>query len=163
MKKLSLTIITLLIVFIVASCSSSKQARTFEKSVVGNWQLQTITTEGITGKIKAQVLNEADFNCFIGSTWRFDKYNSLGFYEISKNGGECVAIKRNIRWSIFEETGVPKMLQYKRVDAKYKDMDEGKAGFRFTILNLTASNMQLKSDVPFEGKTASFIYNFVRI
>ncbi len=163
MKKLSLVISTLLIVFIVSSCSSSKQARTYEKSVVGNWQLQTITTEGITGKIKAQVLNEADFNCFIGSTWRFDKYNSLGTYEISKNGGECVAIKRNIRWSIFEETGGPKMLQYKRVDTKYKDMDEGKAGFRFTILNLSGTNMQLKSDVPFEGKTASFIYNFVRI
>lgn len=163
MKKLSLVISTLLIVFVFSSCSSSKQARTYERSVVGNWQLQTITTEGITGKIKAQVLNEADFNCFIGSTWRFDKYNSLGTYEISKNGGECVAIKRNIRWSIFEETGSPKMLQYKRVDAKYKDMDEGKAGFRFTILNLGENSMQLKSDVPFEGKTASFIYNFVRI
>lgn len=154
---------TLLIVLVVASCSTSQQARTYEKSIAGNWQLQTITTEGITGKIKAQVLNEADFNCFIGSSWRFDKNNSLGFYEISKNGGECVAVKRNIRWSIFEEGGAPKMLQYKRVDAKYKDMDEGKAGFRFTILNLDGNNMQLKSDIDFEGKPASFIYNFVKI
>ena len=163
MKKLSFVISTLLIVFIVTSCSTSKEARTLKKTVVGNWQLKSITTEGITGKIKAQVLDEAEFNCFIGSTWRFDKHNNLGFYEISKNGAECVAIKRNIRWSIFEEAGAPKMLQYKRVDAKYKDMDEGKAGFRFTILQLTDNGMQLKSNVPFEGKTASFIYNFVRI
>lgn len=163
MKKLTFITSMLLIVFVISSCSSSKQARTYEKSVAGNWQLQTITTEGITGKIKVQVLSEADFNCFIGSTWRFDKNNSLGSYEISKNGGECVAIKRNIRWSIFEEAGVPKMLQYKRVDAKYKDMDAGQAGFRFTILNLNGTNMQLKSDVLFEGKTASLIYNFIKI
>ena len=163
MKKLSLLISTLFIVFIIASCSTSKEARTLKKTVVGNWQLKTITTEGITGKIKAQILGEAEFNCFIGSSWRFDKNNDLGFYQISKNGAECAAIKRNIRWSIFEEGTTPKMLQYKRVDAKYKDMDEGKAGFRFTILNLSDNNMQLKSDINFEGKPASFIYNFVKI
>ncbi len=163
MKKLNLIISSLLLLFVFASCSTSKEARTLKKSVVGNWQLKSITTEGITGKIKAQVLDEADFNCFIGSTWRFDKYNNLGYYEISKNGGECVAVKRNIRWSIFDENGSPKILQYKRVDAKYKDIDEGKAGFRFNILQLTVNSMQVKSDINFEGKPASFIYNFVRI
>ena len=163
MKKLSLIISTLFIAFFVTSCYTSKQARTLKKTVVGNWQLKSITTEGITGKIKAQVLDEADFNCFIGSTWRFDKYNNLGFYAISKNGAECVAVKRNIRWSILEEGGAPKMLQYKRVDAKYKDMDEAKAGFRFTILQLNDNGMQLKSDITFEGRPASFIYNFVKL
>ena len=153
----------MLVVFIVASCSTSKQARTLKRNVEGNWQLKSITTEGITGKIKAQVLDEADFNCFIGSTWRFDKSNNLGFYEISKNGAECVAVKRNIRWSISDEEGTPKMLQYKRVDNRYKDMDEGKAGFKFNILQLTDNTMKVKSDINFEGKPASFIYNFVRI
>ena len=162
MKKLSLLIGTFLAVLIISSCSLSKEARTYKKTVDGNWQLQTITTEGITGKIKAQVLDEADFNCFVGSTWNFNQNNSLGYYEISKNAGECVAVKRNIRWSIFEETGSPKMLQYKRVDNKYKDMDEGKAGFRFTILSLTDTQMQLKSNITFEGKPASFIYNFIK-
>ena len=162
MKKLSLLIGTFLAVLIISSCSSSKEARTYKKTVDGNWQLQTITTEGITGKIKAQVLDEADFNCFVGSTWNFNQNNSLGYYEISKNAGECVAVKRNIRWSIFEETGSPKMLQYKRVDNKYNAIDEGKAGFRFTILSLTDTQMQLKSNITFEGKPASFIYNFIK-
>ena len=163
MKNLCLVTSAILAVLIIASCTTSQQAKTFEKTVAGNWQLQTITTEGITGKIKAQILNEADFNCFIGSRWRFGNNNNLGFYEISKNGGECAAIRRNIRWSIFEEGGAQKMLQYKRVDNKYKDMDEGKAGFRFIILTLEGNNMQLKSDISFEGKQASFIYNFVKI
>lgn len=162
MKKLSLVVSVFLSVLIITSCSTSKEARNYRKSVNGNWQLQTITTEGITGKIKAQVLDEADFNCFVGSSWNFNQNNSLGFYEISKNAGECVAIKRNIRWSIYEEAGMPKMLQYKRVDNKYKDIDEGKAGFRFTILNITDTQMQLKSDITFEGKPASFTYNFVK-
>ncbi len=163
MKKIRILFSLLAIILIATSCSSSKEARTYKRTVDGNWQLQTITTEGITGKIKAQILDEADFNCFIGSTWGFNKANSLGNYEITKNGGECVAIKRSIRWSIFEEKAVPKMLQYKRVDAKFRDMDEGKAGFKFTILNLDDNTMQLKSDISFEGKPASFIYNFVKI
>ena len=162
MKKISLMASVLFMLFIISSCSTSKVARTYKKSVNGSWQLQTITTEGITGKIKAQVLDEADFNCFVGSMWKFNQNNSLGSYTISKNGGECVAVKRNIRWSIFEEGTTPKMLQYKKVDDKYKDMDEGKAGFRFTILRLDDTVMQLKSDINFEGKPASFIYNFIR-
>lgn len=162
MNKLSLIAGAFLMLFIISSCSSSKLARTYKKTVNGNWQLQTITTEGITGKIKAQVLDEADFNCFVGSMWNFNQNNSLGYYNISKNGGECVAVRRNIRWSIYEEGTASKVLQYKRVDDRYKDMDEGKAGFRFTILRLDDTNMQLKSDISFEGKPASFIYNFVR-
>ena len=162
MKKLSLLIGTFLAVLIISSCSSSKEARTYKKTVDGNWQLQTITTEGITGKIKAQVLDEADFNCFVGSMWSFNKSNSLGYYNIAKNGGECVAIKRFIRWSVFEDGTAPKQLQYKRLDDKYNDLDAGKAGFRFTILRLDATNMQLKSDITFEGRPASVTYNFVR-
>lgn len=163
MKKLNLIISTLLVVFIVESCSTSKQARVLKNNIEGTWQLKTITTEGITGKVKAQVLDEADFNCFVGSTWHFNKSNNLGYYEISKNGNECAAIKRNIRWSIFDEDGTPKMLQFKKVDARYKDMEDGKAGYRFNILQTTDNTMQVKSDITFEGKTASFIYNFVRI
>ena len=55
------------------------------------------------------------------------------------------------------------MLQYQRLDARYKDLDEGKGGFRFNILQLTDNTMQEKSDITFEGKPASFIYYFVRI
>jgi hypothetical protein len=160
MKKLSLMLGAIAIVFIMASCSSTKEARNYKKTINGTWQLQTITTEGITGKIKAQVLDEADFNCFVGSTWNFNQYNNLGYYSISQNGGECVAVKRNIRWSIVE--GSPSIFQYKRVDDKYRAIDEARAGFKFTVVNLTNNNMQLRSDITFEGKPAAFIYNFTR-
>jgi hypothetical protein len=163
MKKIGILAQLIISIALFASCSTSKEARTYKKTIDGNWQLQTVVSEGIMGKIKAQVFNEEDFNCFVGSSWKFNSNNSLGSYEISKNGNECVAVKRNIRWSIFEATGQPKLFQFKRLDDKLIEIDENSGGFRFTIIQLDKNTMQLKSDIIFEGKPASFIYNFVRI
>ncbi len=163
MKKLSLISSAFILIVLIYACSSSKEARTDKRTVNGTWVLQSVTTEGIIGKIKAKILDEADYNCFENSTWKFNQNTSLGSYEITKNGVECVAKKQNIRWSIFEEKGVPIRLQYKRVDAKYyKDIDEEKAGFRFTIVSLDKTAMQLKSEITFEGKQAYFMYNFTK-
>ena len=148
---------------LLAGCATSKEARTYKKTVNGNWQLQKVVSEGITGTIKAQIFNEADFNCFVGSTWNFNSNNNLGSYSISKNADECAAVKRNIRWSVYEATGEPKLFQFKRLDDNLKEVDENSGGFRFTIVQMDNNTMQLKSDIMFEGKPASFIYNFIRI
>ncbi len=163
MKKFKVIAALSLVLVFLASCSTSKEARTFKKSIDGNWQLQTVVSEGIMGKVKARIFNEEDFNCFVGSTWSFNKRNNLGSYTISTNGAECVAVKRDIRWSVYEAAGEPKLFQFKRLDSKLKEIDENSAGFRFTIVQLNDNAMQLKSDITFEGKPASFIYNFVRI
>ena len=159
MKKIAM--ITGLAFFLFTSCSTSKQARQYKTSIDGNWLLQSVVTEGISGKVKAKIFNEEDFNCFVGSLWNFNANNSLGSYSIGKNGNECVAVKRNIRWSIFEAKDEPKLFQFKRLDDKLKEMDEG-AGFRFTILQADKTILQLRNDISFEGKPASFIYKFVR-
>ncbi len=159
MKKTALLLT--LIVCLFTSCSSSKEARTYKKTINGNWQLQTVTTEGIMGKVKVLLFNEADFNCFIGSSWKFNDANSLGSYDISKNGTECDAVKRDIRWTIYEAPNEPKLLQFKRLDEKLKTMDDG-AGFRFTIVQLDNNKMQLRSNITFENKPATLVYNFVK-
>lgn len=161
MKKACLAFNLVLTIFLFISCSSSKQARTYKKIIDGNWQLQTVVTESIPGKFKALLFNEADFNCFIGTSWSFNDHNNLGTYSINKNGNECAAIKRNIRWTIYEATGEPKLLQFKRLDDKLKEIDDG-GGFRFSIVKLDNNTMQLRSDITFEGRPASFVYNFVR-
>lgn len=164
MKKTPWILVQLMfVVMLLAACSTSKEARTYKKTINGNWQLQTVVSEGIMGKIKAQVFNEADFNCFVGSSWNFNSYNSLGSYTVAQNATECTAVKRNIRWSIYEADGQPKTFQFKRLDDKLKEIDENNGGFRFTIVQLDQHNMQLKSDIMFEGKPASFVYNFVRL
>jgi hypothetical protein len=160
MKKASLILNLLLVLVIASSCSSSKQARGYKKTIDGNWQLQTIVTEGITGKVKVMLFDEADFNCFVGSTWTFNNYNGLGTYTIN-NTGECASVKRNIRWTIYEAPNEPKLFQFKRLNEKLKDLDDG-AGFRFSVVQVESNTMQLRSSITFEGKPASFIYNFIR-
>lgn len=163
MKKAALIFDIILLILLFASCATSKEARTYRKTIDGNWQLQTVVSEGITGRIKAQLFNEADFNCFIGSTWSFKNNSSLGSYTIMQNANECAAVKRNIRWSIYEAKDQPKLFQFKRLDNKLKEIDENSGGFRFTITQIDAHNMQLRSDITFEGKPAAFIYKFVKI
>jgi hypothetical protein len=163
MKRAALIFDIILIILLFASCATSKEARNYRQSIDGNWQLKTVVSEGITGTIKSQLFNEADLACFVGSTWSFNKNNSLGSYTLATSGTQCAAVKRDLRWSIFEAENEPKLFQFKRLDNKLKEVDENSAGFRFTILQLNESTMQLRSDITFEGKPAAFIYNFVKI
>ena len=161
MKRAALIFDIILLIILFASCSGSKEARQERQSINGNWQLTSVISEGIKGKVKAELFNEADFNCFIGSTWHFNNNNSLGTYSIA-NTNECVGVKRNVRWSIYEAKNEPRLFQFKRLDDKLKEMDENSGGFRFTIMHLDNNTMQLRSDITFEGKPAAFIYNFIR-
>ena len=162
MKKIILILNLLLTTCILISCSSSRQANSTQNNIDGNWQLQTIVTESITGKFKAQLFNEAGFNCFIGSSWEFNVHNNLGTYSINKNGDECASIKRNIRWTIYEPTtDDPKLMQFKRLDEAQKEI-AGDTDYRFTIVQLDDKSMKLRYDITVENKPASLVYNFVR-
>jgi Lipocalin-like domain len=143
------------------SCSVSKESRGMKKTINGNWVLQTITTEGITGVVKTKVFNEAEFSCFIGSEWNFISNNSMGSYTIVDLTKECPSTKRLIRWSIYEPENAPKEFQFKRLDDKKDPMDDG-SGYRLTVVQLDDNNMKLRSNITFAGNPAAMIYNFVR-
>ena len=132
-----------------------------KKTINGDWTLQTIDVEGINSKFKAKVFNEADFNCFIGSTWNFISNNSMGSYKLEGGAAGCDAVTRNIRWSVYEPEGADKEFQFKRLDDKKNPMDDNN-GFRLKVGTITDNTMQLKSDITFEGKPGTFIYNFVK-
>ena len=151
----------LLLIVVISSCSVSKQANSMKSKINGNWMLQTVTTEGISGKVTAQVFNEASFKCFVGSSWKFASNNSMGSYNINASGTECGSISRSIRWSVYEPKGAEKEFQFKRLDDKRNPID-GDEGFRLEIADLTATTMQLKSHINFEGKPAAYVYNFVK-
>lgn len=158
MKKIASLII---VAFALVSCSISKEARAYNKTIDGNWQLQTVAAEGIMGKINFQLFNEADYDCFVGTTWNFNNSNSLGHYTITKTEKGCAPVKRNFRWSIYEPKNEAKQFQFKKLDDKYKVMDNGD-GFRFTMVQLDKNTMQLKSKITFENKPAWIVYNFVK-
>lgn len=161
MKNIQKILIGFMLVMAVSSCAVSKEAGLLKQKINGNWMLETITTEGINGKVTATIFNETSFTCFVGSSWNFVAGNSLGDYKINASGTECTAVSRPIRWSIYEPKGATKQFQFKRLDNKKKDLDNGD-GFRLEIAQLTANNLQLKSHIMFEGKPATYIYNFVK-
>ena len=161
MRNLKKIVTAFLLLMIVYSCSVSKDAKGIKQQINGNWMLETITTEGITGKVTATIFNEASFNCFVGSSWNFISNNSMGSYNINASGTECSAVNRLIRWSIYEPKGATKQFQLKRLNDKKKAMDNDE-GFRLEIAGLTDNTMQLKSHITFEGKPAVYVYNFVK-
>lgn len=143
------------------SCASSKEGRSTRKTIDGDWILQSINTEGISASFTAKVFNEADLSCFTGSTWTFNSHNSLGSYSLVNPSAKCVVLQRNIRWSIYESKDVPLLFQFKRLDDKFKPMDDNN-GFRLNITMPDANTLQLKSAISLEGKSGNIVYNFVK-
>ena len=161
MKNIKRFAVAIILIITISSCTVSKEATSMKQQINGSWMLETITTEGIKGKVTATVFNEASFNCFVGSSWSFISSNSLGTYHINASGTECSSLTRQIRWSIYEPKGEAKQFQFKKLDDKNKSIDNNE-GFRLEIALLSATNMQLKSHITFEGKPAAYIYNFVK-
>ena len=151
----------MLFVAAFSACSVSKEARSMKKTINGNWILQTITTEGITGITKTRIFNEAEFGCFIGSDWNFVSNNSMGSYNLVDKSKNCTPLKRFIRWSVYEPKDLPKEFQFKRLDDKKNAMDNGD-GYRLTVTELDDNHMKLKSDIVFGGSAGAIIYNFVK-
>ncbi len=154
-------VITLLVIVAFGSCSVSKEARSIKSSINGNWVLQTVTVEGITGVVKTTVFNEADLSCFIGSEWNFVSNNSMGSYTLVDKSKNCTSLKRFIRWSIFEPKDAAKEFQFKRLDDKKNAMDNGD-GYRLIVTEYSENNLKLRSDIVFEGRNSAIIYNFVK-
>ena len=154
-------VITALVTMAFISCSGSKEARGIKSSINGNWVLQTVTIEGITGVVKTTVFNEADLSCFIGSEWNFVSNNSMGSYTIVDKSKNCTPVKRLIRWSIYEPKDAAKEFQFKRLDDKRNSMDSGD-GYRLIVTEHDDNNLKLRSDIVFEGRNSAIIYNFVK-
>jgi hypothetical protein len=161
MKRAALILDIIIIIYLLTSCTSTKVAGNNTSTITGNWQLQTVVTEGIAEKVNIQLMNEAAFNCFVGSNWVFTAQNNVGNYSISKNGSECDALKRNIRWTIYRAKNEPQLLQITKLDDKLSDMGSMDV-FRFTVVMLDKNNMQLKTGIAFENRPGTIIYNFVR-
>jgi len=154
-------LLTALAIVVLASCSVSKEARSIKKNMNGNWILQTVTVEGITGVVKTRVFNEADLGCFIGSEWNFISNNSMGSYTLIDKSKNCTPVKRFIRWSVYEPKDATKEFQFKRLDDKKNAMDNGD-GYRLKVTEQDGTNLKLRSDIVFDGHAGAIIYNFVK-
>lgn len=146
-------------VSLFASCSTSKEAMKMKDSINGNWTLKTITIEGNSSIMKVKVFNEADNNCFIGSSWNFTGNNGTGTYTIPSSADGCIASTRKIKWTIYEPKNEPKKFQFKRLDEKNNPLDDNN-GYRLSIGTLTVDAMQLRSEISYNGSPVTVVYNF---
>lgn len=158
--KTSLSLIAACMIFI-AGCAGSKEARTLKKSIDGNWNLETVTVEGNSSILNVKVFNEADNNCFIGSSWNFIGNNGTGSYTLLEGKGGCNGLTRKIHWTIYEPEGEEKKFQFKRLDDKGNPLDDNN-GYRLTISSLTETTMKLVSRITYEDKPVDIVYNFVK-
>jgi hypothetical protein len=161
MKYTINSLILVLFVLSFSACSVSKEARSMKRDIKGDWVLQTITTEGITGVVKTTIFDEAEFGCFIGSEWNFISNNSMGSYTIVDKSKDCVPLKRSISWSIYEPQDLPMQFQFKRLDDNKNAMDNVD-GYKLTVTELDNDHMKLKADLVYSGHAGAIIYNFVK-
>ena len=161
MKYVKNNLIIILFALLFSACSVSKEARSMKRDIKGDWVLQTITTEGISGVAKTTIFNEAEFGCFIGSEWNFVSNNGMGSYNLVDKSKDCVILKRSIRWAINEPKDLPKEFQFTRLDDNKNALDNGD-GYRLTVTELDHDHMKLRAEMVFSGHAGAIIYNFVK-
>lgn len=160
MKPLFFKILLLSSLFFTA-CAGSKEARNIKSSINGKWHLETIAIEGDNSILNVKVFNEADNNCFIGSSWNLVGNNGTGSYVLMEGKDGCSMLTRNIRWSIYEPAGEEKKFQFKRLDENNNPLDDNN-GYRLSISSLTDSSMRLISPITYNNKQVNIIYNFLK-
>ena len=154
-------LVTTACIILLASCAGSKEARTMKHSINGTWNLETVTVEGDNSILNVKVFNEADNNCFIGSSWNFVGNNGTGSYTLLEGKGGCTTLTRKIHWSIYEPAGEEKRFQFKRLDDKNNPLDDNN-GYRLTVNSLTDNSMKLTSQITYNNKPVNVVYNFIK-
>ena len=159
MQRVTLSIALCATLFL-ASCGTTKSARTQRNLFSGTWSLDNIDYENNTGAFSSIIFGDAKDICFEGSQWFFRDNNSTGRYTINA-GSLCQGGDRFFRWSVVEPADRLSQLQFKFIDEKRKDVSGGR-GFRLDIANLNEQNMVLKSRVTVDGEPVTIVYEFTR-
>jgi hypothetical protein len=148
-------------VLLFVSCTSPKNmtGSAGRDDIKGNWQLDRISYEGLSSsdRVKLTLLDEGDEKCLTGSTWSFPN-NGYGSYTIAATASGCAPGQRSIVWSSRNE-GDQTYLQYKILPGgvQAKDVSDG---YRLKVISAAGGNMQLQSEISFEGKPLVINYNF---
>lgn len=151
----------LALILIFASCTGTKSVRDQQNLLSGTWTLNNISYENNAGAFKAVLFNDADAICFEGSNWFFRDNNNTGRYTI-EGGSLCSGGDRLIRWSVVESAeNYTGQLKFKFIDEKRNDVSGG-IGYSLNIVNLTAQEMVLKSNVSVDGEPVTIVYEFTK-
>ncbi|AUC85642.1 lipocalin [Polaribacter sp. ALD11] len=151
MKKL----IMLMFVATLFSCGASKNVRTKEKTIKGNWVLNKITYSK-TGDYNVTMFNDTTKECLEGSNWKFVPNNNSGVYTV--NGINCEAGERDFIFVIQE---IDEISGYYDFLLKPKN-SESNIGFRVELSNLSESTMKWKQNLTVNGTPFIINMDFIK-
>ncbi len=146
-------------IILFSACSSSKNSIQSSPTIRGIWILKTVSTEALNGKYTSRVFNEADYKCFIGSTWDFTPGNNIAAYTIDGMTKDCPMQKHFVNWSLTNVQDSLKKFQIKRLDNQKNPIDASET-FVLDVTSMDKVSMQLKSNIVYEGHAAAIVYNF---
>ncbi len=151
--------ITLMLVLAVSlmACSTTKQVKSSQKGLKGNWTMASITTDqGNIVDIK-KLFDQASPECFEGSKWSFVSNNNSGTYSFQNSG--CDNTTHSIKW-FMEEAGEDIYFLWKFIPDGVKPKDVT-AGYKLKLLSESETEFVLAQDANFEGSIISIYYQFV--
>jgi hypothetical protein len=151
MKK----ILTLMLSIVLFSCGASKNVRTQQKVIKGNWELTDIVYSK-TGEYNVTLFNDANKECLEGSSWKFVPNNNTGTYTISD--ANCIEGAREFVF-VIEETDVN--TGYYDFLLKPKN-DESNIGFRLDLIQLTDYTMVWQQNIMVDGSPFLIKMNFTK-
>ena len=140
---------------ILLSCGATKNVRTKEKIIKGNWTLNKIIYSK-TGDYKVTLFEDATKECFEGSSWKFVPNNNTGMYAI--NNINCVSGERDF---IFVVQEIDAASGYYDFLLKPKN-NENKEGFRLQLTELSETTMQWKQYLNVDGTQFIINMNFTK-
>jgi hypothetical protein len=142
------------------SCGTSKTVRNSNKTIKGNWTLNSVTYDK-AGKYNVTLLNDTSKDCFEGSTWQFVPNNNTGTYTI--NESSCSTGVRHFIFTIQEinsETGIYDFM-LKPTDERYKS--DTNQGFRLSLIALSETVMEWQQTVIVDGAPFKITMNFTKL
>lgn len=150
-----------LVLLVMSACSTSRVANPDggkNVKISGTWTVQDIDFEGISGKVKVSVFDDAPYTCFIGSQWNLIASGN-GSYTLP-SGADCNAGERTIFWGVQTENGVPTFM-FKKMPGGVKPA-KITDGYKLTVKSVTANSLVLQDDINFEGKTVYINYHMTK-
>ena len=156
MKKLGF--LTLVMVFLITSCSTSKVAKQTETTFKGDWTLTDIVNDKGNLVVINELLNHTSMECFEGGTWHLVANNNSGYYKL--DGAGCAPNEFDIKWYMQQE-GADTYFWFKRVtdDVKHKDVT---AGYKMKVVSIDETQAHLMHEVPFEDEKMTIHYYFTK-
>lgn len=152
MKKL---VLLLFVATLFSSCGATKNVRSKEKTIKGNWVLNKITYSK-TGNYNVTLFDDATKECLEGSTWKFVPNNNSGTYNIS--GINCADGEREFIFVIQE---IDEISGYYDFLLKPKN-NENKIGYRVELSQLNEYSMKWQQNLTINGTPFIINMDFIK-